>query len=79
MMLNPEILEFSKENQVDEEWCLSVPSKKWNVKRAKTIKLKFYDDKMKINTLILEWLRARIVQHEIDHLDWILFTDKLEN
>jgi len=78
MMINPVILEHSDKKVSDKEWCLSVPWEKWKVKRYQTIKLKYVDEKWKTNTIILEWLRARIVQHEIDHLDWILFVDRLE-
>lgn len=79
MMINPEILYASDETELDEEWCLSVPGEKGIVKRATDIKLVYLDDKGKTKTLILDHLRARIVQHEIDHLDWVLFTDKIEN
>lgn len=79
MMINPQILYASDETELDEEWCLSVPGEKGMVKRATDIKLVYLDDKGKTKTLILDHLRARIVQHEIDHLDWVLFTDKIEN
>lgn len=77
LMMNPEILEHSDEKNIDTEWCLSVPWEKWKVARWNEIKLKYIDEKWKENILKLSWLRARIVQHEIDHLDWILFTDNL--
>ena len=77
MMINPEIIEFSDEKETDQEWCLSVPGKKWEVERALDIKLTYLDEKGHFKTLMLEHLRARIVQHEIDHLNGILFTDKL--
>lgn len=77
MMINPKILNHSKEKDIDNEWCLSVPWEKWKVERYYSIKLEYLDEKGKENKLILEWLSSRIVQHEIDHLDWILFTDKL--
>jgi len=76
MMLNPEILEFSKETIIDWEWCLSLPWEKLDIERAKTIKLKYLDDLWKERILILTWLPARIVQHEVDHLNWILFIDR---
>lgn len=77
MMINPEILELSKEYDIQEEWCLSVPEKYWKVKRSTKIKISFTDEKKTKKILYLTWPRARIVQHEIDHLDWILFTDKI--
>ena len=77
MMINPEILEHSNEKNCDTEWCLSIPWEKWDVERYNSIKLTYLDDKKSRKTLILEWLSARIVQHEIDHLDGKLFTDYL--
>ena len=77
-MINPEILERSSETNVDNEWCLSLPWIKWEVRRANSIKVKFLNDKGKENTLMLHMLAARVVLHEIDHLDWVLFIDKLE-
>jgi len=77
MMINPEILEHSNTMQKDIEWCLSIPWEKAKVERFSNIKVKFLDEKAKEKILFLEWLSARIVQHEIDHLNWILFTDKI--
>ncbi len=77
MMINPEILEHSEDIELDEEWCLSVPWKKWKISRYKEIKLSFLDQKWNKKILILDTLSARIVQHEIDHLDGILFVDKV--
>ena len=77
IMFNPEIIEFSEEIECGEEWCLSVPNKKWNVNRAKEIKLVYKDEKWALKSLILEWLSARVVQHEIDHLNWVLFVDRI--
>ncbi len=78
MMINPEILEHWEEEVWCEEWCLSVPGEKWKVLRWESIKIKYFDDKFKENIMLLHWLRADIVQHEIDHLNWILFTDRLK-
>jgi len=78
MMINPEILEYSKEKEFDEEWCLSVPWVKWKVERPKKIKVSYQDEKSSKKTLILEWLQARIVQHELDHINWKLFIDYLK-
>jgi peptide deformylase len=77
MMINPEILEHSETKDKEEEGCLSVPGAKWKVERYLTIKLKYLDNKWKEKALRLQGLSARIVQHEIDHIDWVLFVDKL--
>jgi peptide deformylase len=78
MMMNPVILEHSEVTDTEEEWCLSVPGAKGNVKRYLTIKLQYKDNKGKEKNLRLNGLSARIVQHEIDHINWVLFVDKLE-
>lgn len=77
IMFNPVIVEHTDEKELDTEGCLSVPWKKWKVERFIGIKLEYLDEKGQKRVLILNHLKARIVQHEIDHLDWILFTDKL--
>ncbi len=77
MMINPEILEFSQDTETESEWCLSVPGKKWKVERAHSIKISFLDEKWSEKVLKLVWVPARIVQHEIDHLNWVLFTDRV--
>lgn len=76
-MINPEIIEFSSETKIDEEGCLSVPGKFDLVERAVSIKVKFQDENSKENILVLKDLNARIVQHEIDHLNGVLFVDKI--
>lgn len=78
MMINPEIIEHSEETCLDEEGCLSLPWEKGKVKRFNYIKLNFIDENKSKKSLVLNWLSARIVQHEIDHLNWILFIDYLK-
>jgi peptide deformylase len=77
VMINPEIIEFSKEEAIDEEGCLSIPNVIWNVKRPVNIVVKYLDLYGKQKTKKLKWYNARIVQHEMDHLDGILFVDKI--
>lgn len=77
MMINPEILEFGPEKDIEEEWCLSLPGMRWNVQRPTSLKVKFIDGKGKEQTLVLRWLPARIIQHEVDHINGVLFIDKL--
>jgi len=77
MMINPKILEHSKECDIESEWCLSLPWEKWEVERYKSLKLSYIDENKKEKVITLSWLSARIVQHEIDHLDGILFVDRV--
>jgi peptide deformylase len=75
-LINPEILK--KEGKiVAEEGCLSLPGITVEVKRAKKITLKFYNEELKEITTEAEELFARICQHEIDHLRGILVVDRL--
>ena len=76
--LNPEITYFSKDKEIGEEGCLSLPHIFGLVKRSKKIHLKYYDlEGNKIKEKI-KGLKATVIQHEIDHLNGILFIDKAE-
>lgn len=79
LMINPEILEFSEEiNDTVEEGCLSLPkTKKGYVARHRDIKVKYFDEKGKEKILRLSGLASIVVQHEIDHLNGVLYIDKL--
>ena len=77
VFINPEIITHSETTNQDEEGCLSIPKMFGTVERWNKIELKFYDEKFSLKTRILTDFDARIVQHEIDHLDGILFTDKV--
>lgn len=75
-LINPQIIKFSLRKQIGEEGCLSVPGKFGIVKRAKIIKVKALDEKGQLIKFKAKDLFARVIQHEIDHLNGILFTDK---
>lgn len=74
--INPKITKFSWRKEVDEEGCLSVPGKFGPVKRSKIIKVEALDERGKLLKFKAKDLFARVIQHEIDHLDGILFIDK---
>lgn len=74
-MINPEIIEKDGE-EVSMEGCLSVPGKQGTVKRAKHIKVKYNDLEGQEIIMEAEDFLARIIQHETDHLNGILYTDK---
>lgn len=76
-MINPKILRGEGE-QIGEEGCLSIPGLYGNVARYETIEVEAYDRKGRAHAYELSGLPARVVQHEIDHLDGILFTDKVD-
>ncbi len=76
VFINPEILKTSKEKVVTEEGCLSVRWLYGKVKRAQKTLVRAYDENGKIFTLGGSGLLSQAFQHEIDHLNGILFTDK---
>ncbi len=77
-IINPEILETCDEMETWWEGCLSIPWKRWLVKRYKKIKVRYFDKNGKEYVKYFEWFIARIFQHEYDHLQWILFVDKVD-
>jgi len=76
VLINPEIIE-SEGKQIDEEGCLSVPELSANVKRYQKITVAFQDLQGKAHELSTEDRFAVVLQHEIDHLNGILFIDHL--
>lgn len=74
-MINPEIIEKDGE-EVSMEGCLSVPGKQGTVKRAKHIRVRYNDLEGQEKLMEAVDFLARIIQHETDHLDGILYTDK---
>jgi len=76
--INPEIIHRSEEIVIMEEGCLSLPGEYDEVPRAQEIRVQFQDIHGNEHILDLSDLNARILQHETDHLDGILFTDYLE-
>ena len=77
-LINPDILYFSEETCWYEEGCLSLPDVYASVERPRSILVRFQDIKGNERMLELSDLNARIVQHEVDHLDGKLFSDYLE-
>ena len=75
--INPKIIRKSFFKDIDEEGCLSVPGKYGKVKRYRKITVRFDDSKGKNNTIVARGLFARVIQHELDHLNGVLFIDKL--
>jgi len=76
-MVNPRIVASSDETESLEEGCLSVPGIRGVVARAATVTVAYQDEKGTERTLEAGGLLARIIQHEIDHLNGILFVDRL--
>lgn len=77
IMLNPRILWRSEDIVVEEEGCLSIPGVWADVPRAKAVRVEYQDEEGQRHILEVEGLNARLLQHEIDHLDGVLFIDHL--
>ena len=76
--INPEILDTGKRTVILEEGCLSVPNTYGQVIRPKTIKIKTFNEQGLNFKLRAKGLLARVIQHEIDHLNGKLFIDKAQ-
>jgi len=76
ILINPEIIEWDGMAK-GREGCMSVPDFTGNVIRAKNIKLRAQDEQGETHDYEMDGFEARAVQHEIDHLDGMLFLDRL--
>ncbi len=77
VFINPTIIEEDGEIWKFNEGCLSIPDIREDVSRHERIKMNYLDEYFKPQTIILSGLVARVVQHEYDHIEGILFTDHL--
>ncbi len=78
VFINAEILEEEGEFWAYEEGCLSIPNIRADVERQKRIKIKYYDESFKEHIDDFDGINARVVQHEYDHIEGKLFTEKLK-
>lgn len=77
VFINPEILSVSEEFSVYEEGCLSIPEYYEEVERPARVRIRFLDLDGKVHEEDAEGLYATCIQHEIDHLNGVLFVDYL--
>jgi len=77
VLINPKIISTAKETEVDWEGCLSIPNTYGKVERFTKIKLIAMDEKGESFKLRADGFFARTIQHEMDHLNGILFTDRV--
>ena len=76
-LINPRIIRKGKETEITEEGCLSFPSLRLKIKRVKEVEVRARDKAGREVQISAQGLQARILQHEINHLDGILFIDRL--
>ena len=77
VFINPEIISFSGEKSVYEEGCLSIPEYYEEVERPQSVKVKYLDLDGKAHEIEADGLLATCLQHEIDHLNGVLFIDHI--
>ena len=77
-LFNPRIVDRSSDTLTEEEGCLSLPGLAYDVERARSVRLEGIDEKGRSVTIEASELLARVFQHEIDHLDGVLFVDHLD-
>ena len=76
---NPEIVWQSEESTVSNEGCLSLPEHYADVARPSAIRLRYLDEQNEIRELEAKGLLATCIQHEMDHLDGVLFVDHISS
>nr|WP_072514200.1 peptide deformylase [Ndongobacter massiliensis] len=76
--VNPEIVERSEEECVDVEGCLSIPGFNGTVRRPLRVRARYLDEMGESREVAAEGLLARCLCHEIDHLDGVLFRDRVD-
>ena len=75
--INARIIEETGEEWVFNEGCLSIPDIREDVSRKSTVTIEYMDENFKKHTTTFDGLTARVIQHEYDHVDGILFIDKV--
>ena len=77
VFINPSIIETSQETVKFEEGCLSIPGIYTNVIRPRTVKIQAWNEKGRPFTMEASGIMARVILHEYDHLEGILFIDRV--
>lgn len=79
IFINPEILDQNGDEWSFEEGCLSIPNIRESIFRQESIKVQYFDENFTQHIESYDGLLARVIQHEHDHIEGILFTDKLSS
>ena len=77
VFINPEVIESSGDVWNFEEGCLSIPGIRADVQRPPTVTIRYQDENWQEHTETLDGMAARIVLHEYDHVEGVLFTDRI--
>lgn len=76
--INAEIIAETGESFEMEEGCLSIPNIRGDVSRLETVEIRYQDENFKTHQEIFTGFEARVIQHEYDHIEGVLFTEKLK-
>ncbi len=77
IFINPEILEEDGDDITMSEGCISIPEIREEVTRPEIIRVKYFDEKFALHQETFAGMAARIIQHEYDHLEGVLFVDRV--
>jgi len=78
-LINPVIVSHNEELEEGREWCLSIPGIRGIVTRYTSMSIEYTDKDNNKQKRDLTWFTARIFQHEYDHLEWVMFTDRVKD
>lgn len=78
VFINAQMLDESGENVSYEEGCLSIPDIRADVNRNEEITIEYYDEAFNLHKETYSGFTARVIQHEYDHIEGVLFTEKLQ-
>ncbi|MBK9271556.1 MAG: peptide deformylase [Saprospiraceae bacterium] len=77
VFINPTILEETGDEWAFEEGCLSIPKITADVRRQTSVKLRYQDENFNWHEELFDGMNARVIQHEYDHIDGVLFIEKI--
>lgn len=78
VFINPKILKFYGEKVSMSEGCLSIPEVREDVERFECIEIEYYDENFEKHIATFDGFTSRVIQHEYDHIEGVLFTDKIK-
>ncbi|MBR8830810.1 MAG: Peptide deformylase [Chroococcopsis gigantea SAG 12.99] len=78
-LINPQIISYSKDICKAEEGCLSIPGVYMDVIRPSAIEVSYKDEQGRPKKMKADGLLARVIQHEMDHLQGVMFVDRVDN
>jgi peptide deformylase len=78
VFINAQVVELTGAQQPFEEGCLSIPDIRGDVDRPSTVHIRWQDENFEHHEAVFTGINARVVQHEYDHLEGVLFTERLK-